>query len=295
MSYQDLIYSVEDKVATITLNRPERMNALSHNLEAEIHLAFDEADADRSVRAIILTGSGPAFCAGYDQAAVSPTGVRPTDPQGKSHAEYIEYWQRQDTGRVNHWTHMWGLGKPVIAAVNGWAMGGGFWYQLAADITIASDKAVFAQPEVRHISNTTYLFTALCGWKAANRWALTGDHFDAQEALRIGMVNEVVPHDELMPRARALAQRIALVPEPSIRLNKAIAMQGMQASGVNSALLLEGALGALAHSSHSEERERLFEAQRSKGLKAYLDLRDGPFQPEPMGPKSKPRPKKASQ
>ena len=205
MSYQDLIYGVEDKVATITLNRPDRMNALSRNLEAEIHLAFDEADADRSVRAIILTGSGPAFCAGYDQAAVSPTGIRPTDPQGKSHAEYIEYWQRQDSGRVNHWTHMWGLGKPVIAAVNGWAMGGGFWYQLAADITIASDKAVFAQPEVRHISNTTYLFTALCGWKAANRWALTGDHFDAQEALRIGMVNEVVPHDELMPRAQALA------------------------------------------------------------------------------------------
>ena len=295
MSYQDLIYSVEDKVATITLNRPERMNALSRNLEAEIHLALDEADADRAVRVVILTGSGAAFCAGYDQAAVSPSGVRPTDPQGKSHAEYIEYWQRLDTGRVNHWTHMWGLGKPVIAAVNGWAMGGGFWYQLAADITIASDKAVFAQPEVRHISNTTYLFTALCGWKAANRWALTGDHFDAQEALRIGMVNEVVPHDELMPRARALAQRIALVPEPSIRLNKAIAMQGMQASGVNSALLLEGALGALAHSSHSEERERLFEAQRSKGLKAYLDLRDGPFQPEPMGPKSKPRTKKASE
>jgi enoyl-CoA hydratase len=105
----------------------------------------------------------------------------------------------------------------------------------------------------------------------------------------------VVPHDELMPRARALAQRIALVPEPSIRLNKAISMLGMQASGVNSALLLEGALSALAHSSHSEERERLFEAQRSKGLKAYLDLRDGPFQPEPMGPKSKPRVKKASE
>jgi hypothetical protein len=95
-----------------------------------------------------------------------------------------------------------------------------------------------------------------------------------------------------MPRVRALAERIALVPEPSIRLNKAIAMLGLQASGVNSALLLEGALSALAHSSHNEERERLFEAQRTKGLKGYLEMRDGPFQPEPMGPRSKPRPKK---
>jgi enoyl-CoA hydratase len=292
VSYQDLLYGVEDQVATITLNRPERMNALSRNLESEIHRAFDEADADRSVRAIILTGNGVAFSAGYDQAETAPSGVRHSDPQGKTHAEYIEHWQRQDGARVGHWEHMWNLGKPVIAAVNGWAMGGGFWYQLAADITIASDKAVFAQPEVRHVSNTTYLFTALCGWKTANRWALTGDHFDAQEALRIGMVNEVVPHHELMPRARALAKRIALVPEPSIRLNKAIAMKGIQAAGVHSALLLEGALSALAHSSHSEERERLFEAQRKGGLKAYLELRDGPFHPEPMGPRSKQRTKK---
>src|SRR5208282_822611 len=106
-----------------------------------------------------------------------------------------------------------------------------------ADITIASDKAVFAQPEVRHISNSTFLFAALCGWKAANRWGLTGDHFDAHEALRIGLVNEVVPHDELMDSVRALAKRIALVPEPSVRLNKAITMLGIQASGLYSGLL----------------------------------------------------------
>ncbi len=292
MSYEDLIYSVEGKVATVTLNRPERMNALSRPLEAEMRAAFDEADADRKVRAIILTGAGAAFSAGYDQAAAPASGVRPSDPKGKSHAEYIEHWERLDGQRIDNWTHLWSLGKPVIDAVNGWAMGGGFWWQLACDLTIASDKAVFAQPEVRHISNTSYLLTALCGWKVANRWALTGDHFDAQEAYRIGMINEVVPHDELMPRARALAERIALVPEPSIRLNKAIAMKGIQAAGLHSALLLEGALGALVHSSHNEEREKLFEAQRSKGLKAYLELRDGPFHPEPMGPKSKPRAKK---
>jgi enoyl-CoA hydratase len=292
----DLLYSVEESIATITLNRPDRMNALTHELEAELHRAFDKADSDRAVRVIILTGAGRAFCAGYDQAQTGKSGTRHSDPKGKSHAEFIEYWQRNDGGRAGHWAHMWSLGKPIIAAVNGWAMGGGFWYQLAADITIASDQAVFAQPEVRHISNTTFLLGALCGWEAANRWGLTGDHFDAQEALRIGMVNEVVPHDQLMEVTRAMAKRIALVPEPSVRLNKAITMLGIQAAGVYSGLLLEGALGALAHSSHNEFREKLFEAQREGGLKAYLDMRDGPFQPEPMGPRSaKGRQKKAGQ
>ena len=165
-------------------------------------------------------------------------------------------------------------------------MGIGFWYQLAADITIASDKAVFAQPEVRNTTGTTFLFSAVCGWKAANRWALTGDHFDAEEALRIGMVNEVVPHEKLMERARELAKRIAMVPEASIRLNKAITMMGMQASGVTNGLMLEGLLGTLAHCSHDARREELFETRRRDGMKAFLDQRDGPFQPEPKGPKS---------
>ena len=285
MTYQDLIYGVDEGIATITLNRPARMNALSPNLEAELHRAFDEADADQAVRVIILTGAGAAFCAGFDQGP-NKSGRRNSDPTGKSIAEFIEYCHRRQGKRAAEWTHMWRLGKPIIAAVNGWAMGAGFWYQLAADITIASDKAVFAQPEVRHISSSSYLFTALCGWKVANRWALTGDHFDAQEAYRIGMVNEVVPHEQLMDAARALAKRIALVPEPSVRLNKAIAMLGIQAAGLYSGLLMEGTLGALAQASHNDYREKLFEVHRREGVKAYLDLRDGPFQPEPMGPRS---------
>src|ERR1700704_6134833 len=290
---QDLLYQVDDSIATITFNRPERMNALTPDLEAALHGAFDRADADRAVRVIILTGAGRAFSAGYDQGQTGKSGTRHSDPKGKSHADYIEFWQRNDTNRVALWTHMWRLGKPIIAAVNGWAMGGGFWYQLAADITIASDQAVFAQPEVRHVSNTTFLLSALCGWKAANRWGLTGDHFDAQEALRIGMVNQVVPHDDLMTVTRALAKRMALVPEPSLRLNKAIAMQGIQAAGLHAGLLLEGTLSALVHSSHSDERQRLLDIQSQQGTKSYLEARDGPFQPEPMGPRSKRRPKKS--
>src|SRR5580692_3226641 len=259
MKYEDLIYGVEDRVATITLNRPDRMNAISPNLEAELHRAFDAADADRAVKVIVLTGSGNAFCAGFDMGARARKGENgPADPAGKSIAEYLEFWQRNDGGRVAKWEHMWRLGKPIIAAVNGWAMGGGFWYQLAADVTIASDRAVFAQPEVRHISNSSFLFAALCGWKAANRYALTGDHIDAQEALRIGLVNEVVAHDQLIPHARRLAERIAMVPEASVRMNKAITMRGLQAAGVLSGMNLNGVLSAMAHTSHGPDRDALF-------------------------------------
>jgi enoyl-CoA hydratase/carnithine racemase len=283
VSDQSLLYSRDGNIATITFNRPDRMNAISVELEEDLHRAFDEADRDRQVRAIVLTGTGNAFSAGYDMA---PKGGRDADPSARSMADFVEYWQRRDSQSVVHWSHMWSLGKPVIAAVNGWALGGGFWYALAADLTIASDRAVFGQPEVRHISRSTYLFGAICGWKNANRWALTGDHFDANEAYRMGMVNEVVPHDELMATVRDLARRIALVPEPSVRLNKAIMMQSMQAAGVQAGLRVDGALSALVHVSHNADREKLFETQRTKGTKAYLEMRDGPFQPEPMGPRS---------
>src|SRR5204863_494210 len=83
--------------------------------------AFDEADGDRGVKVIILTGNGRAFCAGRDQDASPATGVRNSDPKGKSHAEFIEYWQRSDSRKIPAWQHMWRLGKPIIAAVNGWA------------------------------------------------------------------------------------------------------------------------------------------------------------------------------
>lgn len=288
MGYQHLLYEVDGPVVVITLNRPQAFNAISPELENELHQALDEADQDPGVRSIILTGAGKAFSAGYDMST-DPTKDEPgrLDPTGKTIGEYIANWQKGDSQNVEKLMHLWRLTKPVIAAVNGYAMGGGFWYQLACDMTIAADNAVFAQPEVRHISNTTFLFAALVGWKEANRYALTGDHFDAAEAYRIGMINQVVTADELMPTARALAERLAKVPEASIRMNKAVTMMGLQASGVYSGMLLNGALSALAHTSHGPERDKLFDAQRENGMKGFLVERDGPFLPEPFGPKSR--------
>ena len=92
----DVLAEVSDHVAVVTLNRPERMNALTHPLEAELHSLFDRADKDRAVRVIILTGSGRAFCAGYDQVHTDKSGTRHIDPKGKTHAEFIEHWHRND-------------------------------------------------------------------------------------------------------------------------------------------------------------------------------------------------------
>ena len=289
MAYETIIYETKGPVATLTLNRPDALNAISQQMTAELHRALDEADADGQVRAIILTGAGRGFSAGYDIAR-RPDGRAPLDGRGVEHADFLKDWWTRDAASTQRLLHLWHLSKPVIAAVHGWVMGGGFWYALACDITIAADNAVFAQPEVRHTSNTTILFAALAGWKAAHRYALTGDHFDAAEALRLGLVNEVVPPEQLLPKARALAERIARVPEPSVRLNKAVTCYGLLAMGLGAGMLMNVPLSAMAHASYNAERGDLLEAMKAGGLKAFLETRDGGFRPEPFGPRSEPQP-----
>jgi enoyl-CoA hydratase/carnithine racemase len=289
MGYETILYERTGAVATITLNRPDALNAINPQMTSELHAALDEANADAAVRAIVLTGAGRAFSAGYDIGR-RPDGRSMLDPAGMEMSDYLNRWWTGDDASVQRLLHIWHLSKPVIAAVHGWVMGGGFWYSLACDITIAADDAVFAQPEVRHISNTTFLFAALAGWKVAHRYGLTGDHFDAPEALRIGIVNEVVPKADLMTKAQALAERIARVPEPSVRLNKAVTCYGLLAMGIGAGMLMNAPLSALAHASFNSERGALLDLLKQDGLRAFLEARDGGFRPEPFGPKSTPKP-----
>jgi enoyl-CoA hydratase/carnithine racemase len=265
----------------ITLNRPEALNAISRTLEDELHQALDEAERDPEVRAIVLTGAGRAFSAGYDQGNASgrrrdlvwPYGV----PEGMSVAEFIDSW----IGDNKRFLHVWELGKPVIAAVNGWCMGGGSWYALYSHMTYASEDAVFAQPEVRHGSNTSFVWVLNAGYKNALRYSLTGDHIDAQEALRIGLVNAVFPKDQLIEECFKIVERIALV-------SLHVATMGLEMMGFHKAVRLDGILSAPAHVMLREEfRRPLDEARQKQGIRAYLQLRDGPFQPEPFGPRSK--------
>ncbi len=286
--YKEILYEKKHKGVLITLNRPEVMNAISRTLIRELHQALDEVEDDPAIRAIVLTGAGSAFSAGMDQGTATgrrrdrvwPYGI----PAGMSAAELIDSW-REDS---RHFLRIWEFGKPIIGAINGWTMGAGSWLALFTHITIASENAVFAQPEVRHGSNTSFMWTLLAGFKNALRYGLTGDHIDAQEALRIGLVNKVVPAEQLLEECFQLVERIALVPPETVKINLNVATLGLEMMGLRDALLLDSQLSVPAHVMLREELRRpLDEARLNDGIRAYLKLRDGPFQPEPFGPRSR--------
>ncbi len=286
--FREILYEKQRGGALITLNRPQAMNAISRSMIKEIHQALDEVEQDNDVRAVVLTGAGRAFSAGMDQGAQVgrrrdihwPYGI----VTGQSAAEVIDSW-RADS---RNFRRLWEFGKPIIGAINGWAMGAGSWLSLFTHITIASEHAVFAQPEVRHGSNTSFMWTLLGGYKNALRYGLTGDHIDAQEALRMGLVVKVVPADQLIHECFSIVERIALVPPETVKINLQLATLGLDMMGLRDALTLDNQLSAPAHVMLREElRKPLDEARANQGIRDYLQMRDGPFQPEPFGPKAK--------
>ena len=285
-NYENLLYEKQRKGVLITLNRPEALNALSRDLEDELHVALDEAEADPEIRYIVLTGAGRAFSAGYDIAGGRAQTVWPYGlPEGSNIAEMLDGWRERD--KPTKFLHLWELTKPVIAAVNGWCMGGGSWYALFSHMTYASENAVFSQPEVRMISNTSFIWTLNAGYKNALRYSLTGDHIDAQEALRIGIVNQVLPADDLVEECLKIGERIALVSPETVKINLYVATMGLEMMGLRNALILNGELSAFAHASKREDVMRpLDEARETGGMRGFLTVRDGPFQPEPFGPRS---------
>ena len=285
-NYENILYDKQRKGVLITLNRPEALNALSRDLEDELHVALDEAEADPEIRYIILTGAGRAFSAGYDIAGSRAPTVWPYGlPEGSNIAEMLDNWRERD--KPTKFLHLWELTKPVIAAVNGWCMGGGSWYALFSHMTYASETAVFSQPEVRMISNTSFIWTLNAGYKNALRYSLTGDHIDAEEALRIGIINQIIPQDDLVEECIKIGERIALVSPETVKINLYVATMGLEMMGLRNALILNGELSAFAHASKREDVMRpLDEARESGGMRGFLQQRDGPFQPEPFGPRS---------
>ena len=198
-----VLCAVEDGIATLTLNRPDKLNALNYALIDRLMERFDGLEEDRQVRAVILTGAGDrAFSAGGDIAEFSQSVACGPDSAVKS---FVRRGQGL-TSRIEAFP------KPVIAAVNGLAYGGGCEITEAAPLAIASEKAMFAKPEIvlgmPPTFGGTQRLARLAGRKRALGHLLTGDPIAASEALAMGLVNAVVPPDELLPAARDLARRI---------------------------------------------------------------------------------------
>ena len=162
-TYENILYEPQKNGVLITLNRPEAMNSLSVELRADLNAALDEAEQDDSIRYIILTGAGRAFSAGANMRGsrdgslppvVWPYGLR----EGQSVAEFLDSWRDGDRNGIRDQMRRWEYPKPIIGAINGWALGAASWLALTTHITIASENAVFGQPEVRHISNTSFFW-----------------------------------------------------------------------------------------------------------------------------------------
>jgi len=217
-----VLAEVEDRVATITLNRPERRNAVSNEMLGALEMALEAAERDDDVRAVVLTGAGGAFCAGGD--------VKGMDESHRSEAAggsgpgidaAIAAQRRNQRGTAGR---MYTMPKPVIAAVPGPAAGAGLSLAMAADLRIASEQAVFttafAKVGFAGDYGGTYFITQLLGSAKARELYLLSDRIDAKEAERIGLVHWVVPHDALAERTRELALRLARGPSVAYRYMK---------------------------------------------------------------------------
>lgn len=200
---EPVLISVESRIALLTLNRPEKLNALNYEMVDRLMTLLDRIETDDDVRAVILTGAGArAFSAGADIHQFSQSVAQCVNTALR---DFVRRGQAM-TARLEAFT------KPVIAAVNGLAFGGGCEITEAVHLAIASEKALFAKPEINLGMPPTFGGTQrlprAAGRKRGLELLLTGDSFSPQHALQIGLVNAVVPHDELLPRARALAERI---------------------------------------------------------------------------------------
>jgi enoyl-CoA hydratase/carnithine racemase len=215
-----VLYRVDDGIAWITINRPESLNAINLAVHEGLKRGLEEAGRDEAVKVIILSGAGKSFSAGGDLKAVAAN-----EPVGEPLALALAIWE---------------LSKPVIAAVRGHVLGQAFELAAICDLTIAAADARFGEVEVRHGWGPPIFITPfVMGLKAAKEFMLTGEMIDAPTALRLGLVNRVVPGDELMPVAEKVARGIAALPQRAVRHNKELINMAYEFRGFKSALELK--------------------------------------------------------
>jgi enoyl-CoA hydratase len=269
--YQNIIYEKDPedpRIVRITLNRPEKMNALSYGLLMDIRHAMVYSERDPEVKVIIVKGAGRGFSAGYDLTAYYDflEGVTPLIAL-KDHITYYH----QDV-----WFTIWNLQKPVIAQVHGYAMAGASEFVTWCDLTIMAEDAVTGFPPTRAMSvpDTVY-WPWLCGLKRAKYLCLSGDPVTGKEAAQIGLATMAVPPDKLDETTTLVAKRLAMIPSELLFLNKYSVNKSMEIMGMRTAIEYAGQMHDYSHG--FEDVSEWGKQKKGQGLRAALEWRDNKF------------------
>jgi enoyl-CoA hydratase len=267
VSNDAVLYERRGPVAWVTLNRPDKLNAMNSEVVVRLRECWREAAADDEVKVVVLTGAGRAFSAGYD-----------ISEEVEHEIAGAERWHDALREDVELTMELWALPKPTIAAVRGWCLAGACELAMACDMVVATDDAQFGEPEIRYGSGpVTLLMPFVLGQKKTNELLFTGDAIDATEAERIGLVNAVVAPDALEQAVEDLVQKIAPTPLPVLRLTKQALVRAQEAMGIREAVSANLDLSAILNAAETPEQQEFDRIAAEQGLKAALAWRDSRY------------------
>ena len=265
MKFQSIEVARHGPVAVITLDRPDKLNAINKTMLDELNAALNQIEQDENVYSVVLNGNGRAFCSGFDLQA----GIEANRQGERQWREALQY-------DLNVIMRFWSLSKPTIAAVHGYVLAAGFELALACDLTVCDADSVFGEPELRFGSSIVAL---LLPWytnpKRAKKVLLTGqDRMTSAEALQLGIVNEITESGEALARGLALAREIAMMDVDSVRLTKQALNRSYEIMGMNQALQMGVETSIKIETTETEVRREFNRILRSEGLKAALSWRE---------------------
>lgn len=269
MNYETILYETEDRIAHITLNRPDYLNAINDVMPFELQDSVQRANEDDSVRVIVLAGAGAAFCAGYDlqrfaQNAEPESGEQPWDPMA-DFSVMMAYTQC--------FMSLWRSYKPAICKVHGHAVAGGSDIALCCDLVVAADDARFGYMPARVWGcPTTAMWLYRLGMEGAKRMLFTGDTVDGKEAARMGLISESAPGDKLDDTVMNLARRMSSVPGNQLMMQKLVINQAMESMGLHTSQLISTVFDGIAR--HTPEGAEFLRVAREKGWKDAVEKRD---------------------
>ena len=274
MDLETIDYSVADRVARITLSRPERLNAINGQLVADLRAAVVAANDDSDVSVMILSGSGRAFCAGYDL----DWGTKAEDASQRAMAgqwdpvrDYIGM-----SRNVRVYMSLWESPKPVIAQVHGWCVGGGTDLALCSDLIVMAEDAQIGYPPARVWGEpTTVMWVYRLGLEHAKRLMLTGESLTGTQAERYGLASKAVPADRLAAEAEALAARLATIPVNQLVMSKLLVNQAYENMGLRTSQLIGTLFDGTAR--HTPEGIAWRDLAMNVGFREAVRRRDAPF------------------